>query len=77
MPGLGLSLGFSGGPGGSAISGGTQYNDANIVFSGATEGGIGGGGTTGSTAGSNTWLWLAALAGVAAAAWYFARKMKG
>ena len=48
--GLGLSLGFSGGSGGPAVSGGGPlYNDASIVFSGATEGGIGGGGTTDGT----------------------------
>ena len=62
--------------GASVSGGGPLYNDASIVFSGATEGGIGGGGTTDGTTGSNTWLWLLALAGVAAAAWYFG-KMKG
>jgi len=73
MPDFGLNLNVSN-PTTAVSGGGPLYNDANIVFSGATEGGIGG--TTGGTTGSNTWLWLLALAGVAAAAWYFG-KMKG
>jgi hypothetical protein len=69
-----LGLDFSGGSGGPAVSGGGPlYNDASIVFSGASEGGIGATPSSSATSGSSSWLWLVAIAGIGAA-WYFLRK---